>query len=335
MRLCTLCMPRPRLLFSWLFLLATGLNAAGAQTPPAVTRASFDSLFRHVTNAGRWGRDDSLGTLNLISPALRAAAARDVRSGITVSLARQLVVGPNRNALIPLEVRYLRAPAGDIHWFVDAPLLPMHGWAFSHIDALAHAGFAGSLYNGQPASSVDTLRGASRLGITVMREGIVTRGVLIDVPRLRGVQFLDSNAVITAADLDAWEQRTGVRVQAGDAVLIRTGRGARETSRGAWTLPSGAPGPHPEVARWLHARNAAVLGGDGANERYPSLVPGLSEPLHVLALVAMGMPTLDDLALDELAAVAAARNQWTFLLVVAPLPVPGGSGSLVNALAIF
>lgn len=328
-------MSRLRLLYVWLLIAAHVSPTARAQVPPVMTQESFDTLFRELTNAGRWGRDDSLGTLNLITPAVRIAAARNVRSGTTVSLARPLIVGPTPNALMPLEVRYLRARAGEIHWFVDAPLLPMHGWAFSHIDALAHAAFRGSLYNRVPDTSVDTIRGAARLAITAMRQGIVTRGVLIDVPRLRGVPFLDSNAVITVADIEAWEQRTGVRVQAGDVVLIRTGRGSKETNRGSWSISSVSAGPHPEIARWIRARDVAALGGDGGNERYPSLIPGVSEPLHQLALVAMGMPVLDNLALDELSEVAASRNQWTFLLVVAPLPVPGGSGSLVNALAVF
>lgn len=301
----------------------------------AIARETFARWFSDVSNTGRWGRDDSIGTLNLITPAIRLAAARAVRHGITVSLARPLATGPNTNAIFPLEDRYVVSPAGDIQWFLDVPTLPMHGWAFSHLDALSHAAFGGVLYNGVSASSVDSTRGASRLDIAAMRQGIVTRGVLMDIPRLRGLPYLDTGAVITVADLEAWERRTATRVRPGDVVLIHTGRDARARVVPGWQVVTGSSGPHPEIARWLRERNVAAFGGDGANERYPSLVTGVSEPLHQLALVSMGMPLFDNLALEELAAVAAERNQWTFLFIAAPLPLQRGSGSLVNALAVF
>jgi kynurenine formamidase len=211
----------------------------------------------------------------------------------------------------------------------------MHGWAFSHLDALSHAGFRGVFYNGVPTSSVDTSRGASRLDIAAMRQGIVTRGVLIDIPRLLGRQYLDTGTVVTVADLEAWERRVGVRVQAGDVVLVHTGREARSRAVPGWQVARNAAGLHPAIAAWLRDRGAAALGGDAASDPAPSVVAGVSEPLHQLALVSMGMPLFDNLALEELAAVAARHEQWTFLFVAAPLPLQRGSGSLVNALAVF
>jgi kynurenine formamidase len=203
------------------------------------------------------------------------------------------------------------------------------------MDALSHAAFKGMLYNRIPDSVIDTVNGASKLGMQVMANGVMTRGVLIDIPWLRGVAWLDSNVAITAADLTAWEQRTGIRVQTGDAVLIRTGRGAREVARGTWRITSGSAGLHPNVALWLHDRRVAVLGGDAASDFYPPLVPGISEAIHQLALASMGMPLIDDLELEALAAETMRRRQWTFLLVASPLPIRGASGSLVNPLAIF
>ena len=310
-------------------------SAAPREAGRPVPRDTFDRWFREVSNTGRWGRDDSIGTLNLITPAIRLAATRGVRHGITVSLARPLETGPNVNAIFPLEDRYVISPAGDIQWFLDVPTLPMHGWAFSHLDALSHAGFRGVFYNGVPTSSVDSARGASRLDIAAMRQGIVTRGVLIDLPRLISRPYLDTGVVVTVSDLEAWERRTGARVQPGDVVLIHTGREARARAVPGWQVSRGAAGLHPEIARWLRDRGTAALGGDGASDPYPSLVAGVSEPLHQLALVSMGMPLFDNLALEELATVAAERNQWTFLFIAAPLPLRGGSGSLVNALAVF
>lgn len=320
----------------WLLLAVTFYaTASEAQNPSTVSRDRFATWFREVSNAGRWGPDDSLGTLNLVTPQKRAAAARGVRAGIVVSLARPLVPGPIANAIQPLKVQFIQGRDGDTHWFLDSPTLPMHGWAFSHIDALSHAAFEGFLYNRYPDTSIDTLRGAVRLGIETMRAGILTRGVLIDVPWLRGVPYLDTDAIITIADLTAWERRTRVRVAPGDVVLIRTGRAEREQAIGTWRILTSMAGLHPDVARWLHARGVAALGGDASSEHYPSLVPGVSDPIHQLALGAMGMPLLDNLALEDLAKEAATRRQWTFLFVAAPLPVRGGSGSLINPLAVF
>ncbi len=320
----------------WLLLAVTSYaTVSEAQTPSLVSRDTFATWFREVSNAGRWGPDDSLGTLNLVTPQKRAAAARGVRAGIVVSLARPLIPGPNANAIQPLQVQFYQGRDGDTHWFLDAPTLPMHGWAFSHIDALSHTAFDGYLYNRYPDTSIDSVRGASRLGIETMRAGILTRGVLIDIPWLRGVPYLDADAIVTTADLAAWERRTRVRVAPGDVVLIRTGRGAREQAIGAWRVLTGVAGLHPDVARWLHARGVAALGGDASSEHYPSLVPGVSDPIHQLALAAMGMPLLDNLALEDLAQEVATRRQWTFLFVAAPLPVRGGSGSLINPLAVF
>lgn len=316
-------------------LFARGADAQSAGAVPPIPRDTFDHWFSQVSNAGRWGRDDSIGTLNLITPAIRLTAFRGVRHGITVSLARPLAIGPDVNAIFPLEDRYVISTAGDIQWFLDVPTLPMHGWAFSHLDALSHAGFRGVFYNGVPTSSVDTSRGASRLDIAAMRQGIVTRGILIDIPRLLGRPYLDTGVVITVADIEAWERRTRARVQAGDVVLVLTGREARSRAVPGWQVARSAAGLHPEVARWLRDRNAAALGGDAASDPAPSLVAGVSEPLHQLALVSMGMPLFDNLALEELARVAAERNQWTFLFVAAPLPLQRASGSLVNALAVF
>ena len=305
-----------------------------AQTA-SVPRDTFDLWMTLVSNAGRWGTKDSLGTLNFITNPVRLRAVRGVQDGMVVSLARPIVTGADINAILPLSVRFLQPRSGDVHWFLDAPTLPMHGWAYTHMDALSHAAFKGTLYNRIPDSVIDTVNGASKLGIQVMTSGIVTRGVLIDIPWLRRVAYLDTNAVITAADLIAWEQRTGIPIEAGDAVLIRTGRGARELAVGIWPITAGVAGLHPNAASWLYDRRVAVLGSDASSEHYPSLVAGVSDPIHLLALVSMGMPLIDDLDLETLTAEATRRRRWTFLLMASPLPVRGASGSLVNPLAVF
>ena len=316
-----------------LILLPAG--APRAQSARLVPRDTFDLWFREVSNAGRWGSADELGTLNLISPAKRLAAARTVRAGISVSLSRQVTAGPDINALWPVEVQFRIVPDGDVTWFLDVATVPYHGFSLSHVDALSHTAFRGRRYNNYADSTVSATAGAGRLGVEAMQAGVVSRGVLVDVPWLRGVPYLELGTAITTADLAQWEQRTGVRIEQGDVVLIRTGRWAREAALGPWRTSDSAAGPHPELANWLRSRHVAALGADVANERNPSLVTGVSSPLHQLALAAMGMPLFDNLDLEAVSREAAARRQWTFLFVAAPLPVRGGSGSLVNALAVF
>ena len=303
--------------------------------PPPVTKDTLERWLKQVSNAGRWGAGDELGTLNLITPARRREAAALVRTGETVSLAAELVPGPDPRALRPLTMQFHTAQLDSVMvWGFDSTAVVVHGWAYSHLDALSHASWRGRMYNGFDIRDSD-ITGARRLGMQVMANGIVGRGILIDVPRLHGVPWLEPATMITVADLEAWEKRSGVRVGQGDIVMIRTGRWARERRQGAWDLTKGAAGPHPSVALWLHARGAAALGGDASSEFYPSVVAGISEPLHALTITAMGMPLLDNLDLEAVAERAAANGRWAFLFTVAPPRIRGAAGALVNPLAIF
>jgi kynurenine formamidase len=320
--------------------IATATLAIGplrAQQPPpipSVSRDTFDLWFKQVSNTGRWGPGDERGTLNLITTAARAAAARTVRSGHVVSLANELVPGPNPRTGGIVSLGFGRQVADSVTWGFDTTRVSYHGWGYTHMDALAHTSWRGRAYNDVSIESFSPT-GATRLGIQEMHTGVVARAVLFDIPRLRGLPYLEPGTAISAADLDQWARDKGIRVQPGDVILIRTGRWARDAAIGPWRLPRGAAGPHPSVALWLHAAGAAALGGDGTNEYYPSVVAGLSDPLHQLTLTAMGLPLLDNLDLEALAAHAAQERRWTFFFIAAPLRIRGGSGSLINPLAIF
>jgi kynurenine formamidase len=209
-----------------------------------------------------------------------------------------------------------------------------HGFAHSHIDGLTHFAHAGTLYNGV---SVDVLEkaGARKLGIENAKDGIFTRGVLVDIPWLRGVEFLEPGTAITSEDLEAWEAKTKVKIASGDVLLIRTGRWERVRQKGQWNFLEQAAGSHASLARWLKARDVAAIGSDGVNDVMPSGVEALVNPLHELVLVSLGMPLLDNLDLDPLAREVRQRGRWTFLFVGLPLRVPGGTGSPLNPLAIF
>ena len=207
-----------------------------------------------------------------------------------------------------------------------------HGMAHTHLDSLCHMFHEGRMYNGYSQSEVLS-DGAHHLGIQNLKDGILTRAVLVDLPLLKGVEFLEPGTAVLPADLDAWEKSTGINVSPGDVVLIRTGRWARRAARGPWS--GSFAGLHGSCARWLKNRDVAVLGSDAASDVLPSGVDGVMMPLHQLCIVAMGTWILDNCDLEAVAAAAKKRSRWEFLLTLAPLAVPGGTGSPVNPTAIF
>ena len=335
-------------------------GVARAQGDQKTSQEVFEGWMSEVSNWGRWGDDDQLGTINLITASKRRQAAALVTEGAAVSLARDLSKETAPDNPIPFghevsifvidpasgEVSAPSAPKDAKAWASlesvgavggsgDRFAMDYHGFAYTHIDALCHIFHGGKMYNGFSQTMV-TARGAAKLGITELKAGIITRGVLVDVPRLRGVPYLEPGQPIFSDDLDAWEKHAGVKVEPGDAILIRTGRWARREAAGPLDLSvAGLAGLHPSAAKWLRARDVALLGSDAGGEVIPSPVEGVPFPLHVLAIVAMGMPILDNADLERLSEEAARRGRWEFLLAVAPLRVPGGTGSPVNPLAVF
>ncbi len=216
---------------------------------------------------------------------------------------------------------------------LDEYRVSYHGLAHTHMDALCHMGWHGKMFNGFPQTDV-TIQGANQLPITGYKNGIFTRGVLIDIPRLKNVPFLEPSAAIYPEDLDAWVKKTGIKIESGDVVLIRTGRWGRRKLKGPWD-PARIAGLYASCAKWLKQRDVAMVGSDAATDVMPSGVPGVVQPMHQLLLVAMGTPILDNCDLEAVADAAASRNQWTFLLTAAPLAVPGGTGSPLNPIATF
>ena len=308
-------------------------SRASAQALPAVDDARMMQWMDELSNWGRWGPDDELGTLNLITPEKRAAAAALVRDGVAVSLARDVSKEASPENGNPFQHRATWRE-GHIGVGLDSYEYSYHGYDFSHLDALPHFAVDGRLYNGY---STETVRetGAERLGIGIMTEGIFTRGVLVDLPRLFGVEYLEPGTVVTTGDLERWERETGIAIEPGDVLFVRTGRWVKRAQDGGWRASTLLAGLHVSTAPWLKARDIAAIGSDGVTDVIPTGVEGYGNPLHVLLLVAMGTPIFDNLDLDALAAEAAARGRWTFLLSAAPMRIPGGLGSPLNPLAIF
>jgi kynurenine formamidase len=301
--------------------------ASGGQARLPQNGADLKTLMTELSNWGRWGADDQLGTLNLITPETRRRAAGLVTEGISVSLARTAEREEADDVGSPYEITMRGAG-------MDSIAVSYHGYAHTHVDALWHFAVDGESYNGVPRS-LGFETGAPALSVLTLKDGVFTRGVVIDIPRLRGVPYLEPGTAIYPEDLDRWEEATGVTVGAGDAVFIYTGRWARRAALGPWNGGGNAAGLHSSAAAWLKTRDVALLGHDGGNEVVPTLVEGVGFPIHQLTLVAMGMPLFDNCDLEAVAATAARLGRWDFLLTVAPLAIPGGTGSPINPVATF
>lgn len=317
-------------------VVAAGLSACTADSftqPEArepVSVEQFDRWMEELSNWGRWGEDDQVGAANLMTEAKRREAAALVRSGETVSLSHDFLTEQAADAAEPYVLQMRVNPEGQNSG--DRVDVYFHGVTYSHLDGLCHVFYKDRLYNGHDYRDVVTQDGCSLMDTTQMRDGLVTRGVLVDMPRLKGVPYLEPGTKLYREDIEAWEEYAGVRLGSGDALLLRTGR---------WTYRE-AVGPTREMAGWdasvipfLAERDIALLGADSVHEA-PNSVPGLRvNPIHRFAIVARGMNLLDNIDLDAAAETAARLNRWEFMLVVAPLRVPGGTGSPVNPIAIF
>jgi kynurenine formamidase len=301
---------------------------------PRTSKDDVLKMMQTLSNWGRWGKDDQLGALNLITPQKRKVAAVLVKEGLSISLARNAVkvrVGPSA----PFEHRMVQTgltpgseSSGDVY------SVQFHGFTHTHLDALCHVFHQGRMYNGYSQEEVTEL-GATKLSVIAMKDGILTRGVLMDFPHLFGVKFLEGARPIYPEDIEAWQKKTGVTVGSGDAVIIRIGRWARWEAQGEWDVENDSAGVHVSCMPWFREKDVALLGSDLAMDVMPSRVEGIRMPVHLVTIVAMGVPILDVCDLEPLSAAAASRNRWDFLLTMAPLAVEGGTGSPINATATF
>jgi kynurenine formamidase len=319
---------------SLLVLLMVGLAGGklSSQTAPTrvVTEAEYERWKKELSNWGRWGKDDEIGALNLITPEKRKQAAALVREGFSVSLAGdadtvQAVDNPN-----PYDVKMLAIGNDRIG-------VAYHGIAHTHLDSLAHINDNGVFYNGYKPDPDAVLKGGhAKNSIHNVKNGIFTRGILLDIPRLKGVPYLEPGTPIYVEDLEAWEKQAGVKVSAGDALFVRTGVWARRKEAGPWLRGRAeggrSAGLDPSVIPWLKQRDIAILGSDHPQYVSPSNLRGA---VHDFALLYLGVHLFDNCDLEALADAAAERKRWDFLLTAAPLPIRGGTGSPANPIATF
>ena len=302
-------------------------GAAAARFPR--NAQEFDQMFNQVKNWGRWGANDQLGAANLITDAVRKHALSLAREGIVVGLAHSPLKEAAPDNPNPFNHTMNRGLSTDTY------SVSYHGYAHSHIDALCHILYKDQTYNGFAKADINTEKGCTKLSIQNMRNGYVTRGILLDIPRLKGVPYLEPGTPVFVEDIEAWEKKAGIKVQPGDALLLRTGRWARRAAKGTWAVGRNEAGFHASVAAWLKERGVALIGSDVALDVVPSLVDGIGLPLHTLTITALGLNILDNQDLEALGDLAAKQNRWEFMFTVAPVPVSGGTGFPVNALATF
>ncbi len=309
----------------------------------APTETELDALYAELSNWGRWGADDELGTLNHLTPERRRHATTLVELGRTVSLAHDLGVAPSPETPFPAHHHMLAS--GDARENTGIPGYEasrdyvgteVHGLGITHVDALCHMFVRGRMYNDRPASDVRS-DGARSNTIMAFAGGVVGRGVLLDVAAAQGVQHLDGGAIVTRAQLEDAERALGVDVGAGDILMIATGRDARRRAAGGALNPgAGMAGVHPDCLAFFKEREIALLGSDGISDPMPGLgIPNWHFPVHQIGITGMGLPLVDNLHLGRVGDACRDARRYEFLFTLGTLRIAGGTGCPANPIAVL
>jgi hypothetical protein len=294
-------------------------DAAGSVAETERQKAQWAAQY---SNAGRWGSDDELGTLNLVTAQKRLEAAALVETGEVVSLSRPIALVDEPAELAEptsyFDVEFSAYGPGERAegFSFDYQAIGYHGSTYTHLDGLCHVSYKGRLYNDFPQiDTVDQDTGCKRLGIEGLRDGIVTRGLLVDLARVRGVDEVGPNDLLTTQDMLAWERMTGLRVSPGDALFLYTG----------WV--PGAVGQRanydPSIVAFLRERDVALIGADRVSGD------------HHLSIATLGAYLIDNADLSRAVETSVRLDRWEFMLMIAPIPTPGGTGSIVNPIAMY
>ena len=299
--------------------------------------AEYEKVFKEISNWGRWGEDDQLGTMNLVTDEKRKQAAALVKEGIAVSMAHPVVQEVTADMQSPFEL------SGGGSRFSYG----FHSTTQSHLDAICQFDYKGELYNGHNVKDVKPSTGCTVLDTDRLKDGLITRGILLDIPRLRGVKYLEPGTPVYASDFEAFEKMAGITIGPGDAIFLRTGRWARRAEKGPWVLYPAPPGEgeagyHASTPVWFKERDVAIVGADVSNDVTPHIevkeevlqyTRGM--PVHSLTIVALGGIVVDAMDLEAVAETAARLNRWEFMVTGAPPRVEGATGSLINLVAVF
>ena len=303
------------------------------------------SYFDKFSNWGRWGDDDELGAPNLITPEKVKQAIATVQEGVRISMARTISFEASVDAPVPpvhfmvesgegwasgQKVSNRAFPAATDYFGMI-----FHGYTVTHVDSLAHFFWIGKTYNGKPAHLVSTSLGATFGSVEEAKEGIITRAVLVDVPMVKGIDWIDRGEGVMIDDILAAEEQCGFKVEEGDVLLIRTGQLHRRNVEGPWPRESGSAACQASCLPLFHERGIAMLGTDTGNDVNPPQYENVPSPIHQVGITAMGIWILDNANLEEVAVACRERNRWEFMISIGPLRLHNTTGSPVNPIAIF
>jgi len=296
-------------------------------TPP--TQDRVEAYFKELNNWGRWGHDDQRGTANLITAAKRAQAHSLVRTGRTVSLARD--IGPQPAIMYNVTFPSNRERADVV---LDRFDLVYHGFTITHIDALCHVAWDGELFNGRSFKDSLTAAGATWCAIDAYFDGLTTRGVLLDVAAGRKEGYVTVGQPVTPKELDAVAARAGVKVEPGDVVVVRNGDEAFRKAHPDWVpRVSPHPGMHLSCLEWFREKDIAAISWDMMDER-PTSYPGFAMSTH-LAIPFLGLVLVDNTNPERLARACAEEGRYEFLFTATPIRLVGSTGAPAHPLAIF
>ena len=301
--------------------------------------------FKSLSNWGRWGAEDQLGTPNLITPAKTKRAIETVKEGVRISLSRTIrfeasVDAPNPPVHFMVEsgegwASGEKTSSGSTPAAADYFGMIFHGVTVTHVDSLAHFFWEGKTYNGFPAHLVSTSLGATFGSVEEAKNGMVSRGVLVDVPMVRNIDWVERGEGVMPEDILAAEERCGFKVEEGDILLIRTGQLHRRNVEGPADRSLGSTACQAACLPLFHQRGIAVLGSDTGNDINPPQYSRVSSPIHQVGITAMGIWILDNANLEELSEACQQRNRWEFMVSIEPLRLHNTTGSPVNPIAIF
>ena len=313
--------------------------------PNIPTEEEVLGYFKSLSNWGRWGNDDQLGAPNLITADKTRRAVATVQEGTTITLSRTVNFEATPDAPNP-PVHFMvesgegwasgdkvttRATAAASDYFG----MIFHGYTITHVDSLAHFFWEGQTYNGNPAHLVATNQGATVCSVEEAKNGIVTRGVLVDVPMVRGTDWVERGEGVMPDDILKAEEQCGFKVEEGDVLLIRTGQLHRRGVEGPVDRSVGSTACQAACLPLFHDRGIAMLGSDTGNDVSPPQYSRVQSPIHQVGITAMGLWILDNANLEDVSQACRDRNRWEFMVSIGPLRLHNTTGSPVNPIAIF
>jgi len=311
---------------------------ANSNNGPHISFKEFEVLFNQLKTWDQYTPATlERGALNYITPTITSASAKEVKTGeiINLALAWNTVPGlDNQKPALHYMSEMTDVDDMEPKCNMDFIGVDFHGKAVTHMDAMTHISYLGKLFGGKDSKVEVTSQGSNWSTIDKLGP-FVTRGVLLDAALMREVSWLEPGTAIHKEDVLAMESKFGFKIGEGDCILLHAGHHRRQKGHGMWDPSDFSAGFHFDVMELFKERKVSVIGADGDSDVRPSPVEGTHSPIHALALPGMGIPLLDNVYLEELADHCAQAKRWTFQIVVAPLKVPGGTGSPVNPVAIF